>query len=78
MPKYQGHKSRACWNVALYLFNEYGLYTMVRRAVADATNLDDAASNILAELTACGLDKTPDGYMYSKTAVREALRHYER
>lgn len=78
------HKSRAAWNVALYLFNDYGLYTMMREEVAMTARrrvfkglrgkgLDVAAENLLARLP----ERTPDGDRYTKTSVRLALQHWE-
>lgn len=74
---YQGHKNRACWNVALYLFNEEPLYRLTQAAVAESSTLDNAAENILHFLNEAGVYKTPDGYRYSKTAIRLALQHWE-
>ena len=73
MAKYQGHKNRTCWNVALYLFNDEGLYNLVRRKVKQTDNLDEAAGNILSCLYEMGIKETPDGYKYSKSAIRAAL-----
>lgn len=33
---YNGHKSRAAWNVALWLFNDEHMYREVTRVVAHA------------------------------------------
>lgn len=74
---YQGHKSRAAWNVALYLFNEEPLYRLAQAAVAESATLDNAALNILHFLHEAGVTKTPDGYRYTKTTVRLALQHWE-
>lgn len=75
---YQGHKNRACWNVALYLFNDYGLYSLVKEEVAATRTLDDAAVALLDRLVGNGMTHTPDGYRFSKTAIRLALQGYER
>lgn len=75
---YQGHKNRACWNVALYLFNDYGLYHVMREEVSSGVTLDCAALNILEWLRRAGIDQTPDGYRFSKTAIRLALQHWEK
>lgn len=76
MSGYQGHKSKPAWNVALHLFNDFGLYTMVREVVQGkrlSGTLNDAAEEILSRLPA----RTPDGYRYTKTTVRAALEHWE-
>lgn len=74
---YQGHKSKPAWNVALYLFNDYGLYKMMCERVKAAPTLDAAADDILARLNQDGIERTPDGYRYTKTTVRAALQHWE-
>lgn len=74
---YQGHKSKPAWNVALYLFNDYGLYTMMREQVKAAPTLEVAADNIVDELRQNGVEHTPDGYRFTRTSVRLALQHWE-
>ncbi len=70
---YQGHKSRAAWNVALYLFNEEPLYREMCSVVRSSRTLDRAAERLLERLP----ERTPDGYRYTKTSVRLALQHWE-
>lgn len=67
--EYQGHKCWAYWSVSLWLFNDEGMYRMVKSEVKRASTLDVAAQNILNNLP----DKTPDGAKYSKSAIRAAL-----
>lgn len=69
MAGYQGHKNWAHWNVSLWLYNDEGLYHMVKDAVRSARNLDEAAEWLLEALPR----KTPDGAVYSKSNVRAAL-----
>ena len=69
---YQGHKSKAAWNVALYLNNEEPLYRLMVDMVRYSKTLDKAAERLLARLP----EKTPDGYRYTKTTVRAALAHW--
>lgn len=71
---YNGHRSYNAWNVALYLFNDYGLYQLCREAVRRTRTLDDAADYIMIGLRG---QKTPDGVPYTKTNVRLALQHWE-
>ncbi len=71
---YQGHKSRAAWNVALYLFNDEPLYREMCACVRSSKTLDRAAERLLERLP----PKTPDGYRYTKTTVRLALQHWEK
>ena len=72
MAEYQGHRSRNAWNVALWISNDEPLY---RRAVELKRRFGAAAGarHLLAELGPC----TPDGYPYTLTSVREALRGLE-
>ena len=78
---YQGHKSKPAWNVALYLFNDYSLYQLMLRVCADCRamgfTMNEMAANILDELRQAGIEKTPDGYRYTKTTVRAALQHWK-
>jgi len=69
MSKYQGHSSRAAWNVALYIANDYVLYMMAREAMRQTRTREEAVALLLSMLP----EKTPDGYRYTKTSVRAAL-----
>lgn len=71
--QYNGHKSWAYWNVSLWLFNDEGLYNMVRSKVRSSRTKDVAAQRIVQELNDCGLTQTPDGARYSVSAVRAAI-----
>lgn len=73
MAEYQGHKNRTHWNVALWLFNDEGLYILVKNEVKRSDTLDIAAYNILFILNESGTKNTPDGYRYSISAIRAAL-----
>ncbi len=70
---YQGHKSRAAWNVALYLFNEEPLYRLVQHSVRTSRTLNRATEKILEQLP----EETPDGYRYTKPTVRAALANFK-
>lgn len=73
MAKYNGHKSYAYWNVALWLGNDEGLYNMARDHIRRAKNRDEAARRIVDDLRECGITKTPDGANYSVSAVRAGI-----
>lgn len=73
MTTYNGHKNWAYWNVSLWLFNDEGLYHLVRRAVRCCRTKDVAARRIVDELAECGSTQTPDGARYSVSAVRAAI-----
>lgn len=77
---YQGHKNRNHWNVALWLFNDYDLYALMRSAVSVARTRDDAAKFILRHLVLRQRDdspKTPDAVPYSFASIRAALVGWE-
>lgn len=69
MAIYNGHKSWAYWNVALWIGNDEGLYNYARDCVRRCRTKDDAAREIVAGLP----EKTPDGAPYSISAVRAAI-----
>ncbi len=75
---YNGHKNRNFWNVALWLFNDYGLYSLMREAVAQNRGRDAAARYIQESLREAGHLKTPDGAPYSFSAIRAAIAKCER
>lgn len=66
---YQGHKSVAAWNVAVYLLNDSSLYSLCKEALASTRNRGEAVAWLLERLPS----KTPDGYAYTKTTVKAAL-----
>lgn len=70
MPGYMGHRSRAAWNVALWIANDEGLYREALALVKRYRNRNVAARHLLAALP----PTTPDGYRYTLRSVREALR----
>lgn len=70
--EYQGHKSRAHWNVALYLYNDEPTYRMVLDACARSQTHENAAKLLLARLGGKGT-KTPDGYEYTVDTILAAI-----
>jgi len=69
---YNGHKSRPAWNVALWLANDEGLYSMARRELRRRGTKVDAAARLVDMLP----ERTPDGYRYTKTTVLAAIRDF--
>lgn len=73
MAKYQGHESRAAWNVSLWINNDEGLYDLAKECVSHSSNRLEAAKSLLDTLQGVNNGKTPDGYTYSLNTVRKAL-----
>lgn len=73
MAKYNGHPSKPAWNVALWINNDEGLYDLARRSVMVTKNRRQAAERMLSALACRGIEKTPDGYKYSITSIRNAM-----
>lgn len=72
---YQGHHCRNCWNVALWIANDEGLY----RAALDAkrrnpTSLQRAAIGFIEDT---GFTRTPDGARCTIAAVKRAIDDLE-
>jgi len=74
---YNGHKNRNYWNVALWIGNDYGLYTLAINLLRTSRTKDEAARTFVDRMKDSGKSKTPDGAPYSYSAVRAALRGLE-
>ena len=70
---YNGHRSKAAWNVALWINNDEGLYRLAVDCLRQTRDRDTAAAALLAALHERGITETPDGARYTKTTVRAAL-----
>lgn len=80
MAEYQGHHCRNCWNVALWIGNDEGLYRFALDCKRRVTKLGRTPSlNIAATrfLDGIGDTKTPDGAKYTRKAVLSALAGLE-
>jgi len=82
--RYNGHHCHNCWNVALWLGNDEGLYSLameyvkkVKRGRIDRYGkprpytFTRAANDFIANY---GLERTPDGARYTVKAVTSALK----
>lgn len=69
MTAYLGHRSRAAWNVSLWLNNDRRLYEMATYLNGCAMSRTRRASVMLASLPR----QTPDGFRYTFKSVRDAL-----
>jgi len=67
---YNGHESKPAWNVSLWIGNDEGLYRLAKDCIRRNKTRDEATRELLGMLPA----ETPDGYAYSYTTVRSALR----
>ncbi len=70
---YNGHPSKAAWNVSLWIHNDEGLYRMAREFRSYATSNKEAASRMLEALHRQGVTETPDGFTYSKSTIELAM-----
>jgi len=70
---YNGHKSKAAWNVALWIGNDEWLYNLAKECIRFQPNREAAARAMLESLLECGQTHTPDGYAYTKTSIRAAM-----
>ena len=67
---YNGHKNWNHWNISLWINGDENIYTWARELVREM-GADKAAEHIAQIM---GGEKTPDGGVYNKTAIRAALR----
>ena len=70
---YNGHTSRAAWNVSLWINNDEGLYGLARQHVRDSKTKDEAAKHMFQDLRELGYFETPDGYAYTVSSIRKAM-----
>lgn len=66
---YNGHKTRAHWNVSLWLYNDEYTYNQVQSAIVRAADLDGATALLMRDLPS----KTPDNVSYTHDTVRDAI-----
>ena len=77
MGTYNGHKNWNYWNVSLWLYNDEGLYNLMKDVVRESKTKKQAAENIIQDLNDIGIYQTPDGAKYTKSAVLAAIRELE-
>lgn len=73
MARYNGHRNWNHWNVALWLGNDEGLYSLAREYKRRFRNSRDAAKAMLQLLESCGARKTPDGAPYTVSSLQAAI-----
>ena len=72
MPKYQGHRSWAYWNVSLWIGNDKGLYRLALECIHTARSRKEAAQRMYEILGVSS--HTPDGAKYSVDKIMAAMR----
>ena len=72
MAKYNGHLNWNYWNVSLWINNDEGLYRLARRCRLK----NDTATAAAEEFLDCmdGVERTPDGAVYTMPNVRAAIK----
>jgi len=72
--RYNGHHCWNCWNVALWIGNDEGLYNLALECNQECKNLTLAANRFINFV---GSTHTRDGAKYTLKAVRNALEGLE-
>lgn len=72
MASYNGHRSWNAWNVSLWIANDEPMYRCAMSCLNRSKTIGQAVSLFFRECVSEG-DKTPDGGVYNRTCVREAL-----
>lgn len=70
---YNGHHCWNCWNVALWIGNDEGLYRYALACKHASRLAGDAARTFIRDMP----EKTPDGARWTFTAVRSAIAGLE-
>lgn len=70
MPSYNGHPSRAAWEVHIWITGYEPWQALARHHIRTTRTLDEAARRIVADLP----DRTPDGARISYSTTRRAIR----
>jgi hypothetical protein len=70
LAQYNGHRNWNHWNVALWLFNDEALYSLVTDTLRKVKGKKAQAETLLAALPAM----TPDGAPYSVASIMAALK----
>lgn len=81
MARYNGHHCWNCWNVALWIGNDEGLYRFALDCIRENKGRKAQAEAFIAGVQEFGepgkAAATPDGAKYTLSAVMAALRGLE-
>lgn len=73
MTEHNGHHCWNCWNVSLWIGNDYGLYRAALEAKRTHKTIRRAAISLMEDLP----KRTPDGAKYTFNAVYRAIAGLE-
>lgn len=72
---YNGHESWEHWNVALWIYNDEGLYRLAQECIRQDSSLSGAAQALCESLVRSGYGaSTPDGAIYTPSTVKAAIQ----
>lgn len=69
--QFNGHRSWNAWNIALWLWNDEGLYRTMLDYITQHGTKDRAAWAMARDFAG---ERTPDGGRYNLTTIRLAMR----
>jgi hypothetical protein len=75
--KYQGHRSWNAWNVSLWIANDELLYRAAVRALRTTGTFEQNVDRFYRLTGLHHTSETPDGAVYNRACVREALAGLE-
>lgn len=70
MAKYNGYTSWNAWNVSIWINNDEYLYNMARDTVKSLGYV----RGLKALVAQWGGEKTPDGAIYNRTGIKQAIQ----
>lgn len=79
MTEYQGHRSWNAWNVALWIANDYSLYSYVKALYDRERNAGKSHADAVAKASSefhflYGGSRTPDGGKFTRLAIKLAIQ----
>ena len=74
---YNGYTNWTRWNVALWLYNDEGLYNLAKDMLDQYESKTKAADAILDSLHDLGITNKTNNAKYSREGIIEALRGWQ-